>query len=88
MRHGSEMRPLPTTLQTLILRCTSARMFKLRRLKVGTYTDAAAFSYRLDGNNVDIENENVYLAQNQIKYQGLMKSISQEFQNLQTAMRK
>ena len=67
---------------------TKVANVKLRRLKVGTYTDASDFSYRLDGNNVDIENENVYLAQNQLKYQGLMRSISQEFENLQAAMRK
>ncbi len=51
------------------------------------YTDAEGFSYRLDGNNVDIETENVLLAKNQIKYNGLMGSISQEFQNMQTAMK-
>jgi len=44
-------------------------------------------SSRLDGNNVDIENENVMLAENQLKYQGLLASINQEFQNLQTAMK-
>ena len=48
---------------------------KTSRLNVGTYTDASGFSYRLDGNNVDIENENVYLAQNQLKYQGLINSL-------------
>ncbi len=57
------------------------------RLRVGTYTDAAAFSYRTDKNNVDIENENVLLAQNQLKYQGLLNSISQEFQNLKTVIK-
>ena len=59
----------------------------LRRLNVGTYTDAASFSYRTDGNNVDIENENVFLAQNQLKYMGLLNSISSEFENLQNAMK-
>jgi flagellar basal-body rod protein FlgB len=58
-----------------------------RRLSVGTYTDAAGFSYRTDGNNVDIETENVYLAQNQLKYNGLINSISQEFQNLKAVMK-
>ena len=67
---------------------TKVGRVNLSHLRVGTYTDAANFSYRLDGNNVDIENENVYLAQNQLKYQGLIKSITQEFQNLQTVMRK
>ena len=51
------------------------------------YTDMEGDSYRLDGNNVDIDNENVMLAENQIKYQGLMTSISQEFANLQAVMK-
>jgi len=59
----------------------------LSRLKVGAYTDAASFSYRTDGNNVDIENENVLLAQNQLKYQGLMKAISSEFEDLKKVMK-
>ena len=42
---------------------------------------------RVDGNNVDIENENVMLAENQLKYQGLISSINQEFTNLQTVMK-
>lgn len=51
------------------------------------YTDYANYSYRLDGNNVDIENENVMLAENQLKYQGLLTSMNQEFMNLQTVMK-
>ena len=57
------------------------------RLEPRPYTDYANYSYRLDGNNVDIENENVYLAENQLKYQGLLTSITQEFTNLQTVMK-
>ena len=60
---------------------------KLRRLNVGAYTDAASFSYRTDKNNVDIENENVLLAQNQLKYQGLMKALTAEFTNLKKVMK-
>ena len=59
----------------------------LSRLKVGSYTDAAAYSYRTDGNNVDPENEQVLLAQNQLKYQGLMRGINAEFENLQKVMK-
>ena len=59
----------------------------LSRLKVGSYTDAAAYSYRTDGNNVDPENEQVLLAQNQLKYQGLMRGINSEFENLQKVMK-
>ena len=32
------------------------------------YTDSNSLSYRLDGNNVDIDTENVELASNQLKY--------------------
>ena len=59
----------------------------LSRLRGRAYVDHANYSYRLDGNNVDIENENVMLAENQLKYQGLISSINQEFSNLQTGMK-
>ncbi len=59
----------------------------LDRLNPRTYTDYASFSYRLDGNNVDIETENVVLAKNQVKYEGLMMSITREFQNLKSVMK-
>ena len=59
----------------------------LSRLRGRAYLDYANYSYRLDGNNVDIENENVMLAENQLKYQGLICSINQEFTNLKTVMK-
>ena len=59
----------------------------LSRLRGRAYVDYANYSYRLDSNNVDIENENVMLAENQLKYQGLISSINQEFTNLQTVMK-
>lgn len=66
-----------------------AKVSRLTRLelKPRKYTDHENYSYRLDGNNVDIDTENVMLAANQLKYNGLMTSINAEFQNLQTAMR-
>lgn len=57
------------------------------RLAPRVYTDYANYSYRLDGNNVDIDNENVMLAENQLKYQGLITSINQEFANLKAVMK-
>lgn len=63
------------------------RNINLSRLRGRAYVDYANYSYRLDGNNVDIENENVMLAENQLKYQGLISSINQEFTNLQTVMK-
>ena len=51
-----------------------------------TYTDSANFSYRLDGNNVDIDTENVTLAANELKYNGIMTAMQTEFSNLKSAM--
>ena len=59
---------------------------KLSRIEPRVYTDASAYSYRLDGNNVDIDTENVYMAENQITYNGLMQCIKSEFANLKAAM--
>ncbi len=59
---------------------------KVSRLKARPYTDYSNFSYRMDGNNVDIDTENVTLAANQIKYQGVMLGINSEFANLKKAM--
>ena len=60
---------------------------KINDLNPRTYTDSANFSYRMDGNNVDIETENVTLAANQLRYNGLIDSMSQEFRNLQMVMK-
>ena len=49
---------------------------------------AESFSYRLDGNNVDIHTENVELASEQIRYKALTDSITQEFTRLRTALSK
>lgn len=59
---------------------------KISRLKARPYTDYSNFSYRMDGNNVDIDTENVTLAANQIKYQGIMLGVQSEFRNLKNAM--
>ena len=50
------------------------------------YTDSNSLSYRLDGNNVDIDTENVELASNQLKYQALVSSINNEFSMIKSAM--
>lgn len=59
----------------------------LNRLNPRTYTDYSEFSYRLDGNNVDIDTENVMLASNQLKYNGLIGSINNQFSNLKMVMK-
>ncbi len=60
---------------------------RTNRLAPICYTDYASFSYRLDGNNVDVDTEGVYLAKNQVTYQGLNQCITQEFKNLQLVMK-
>ncbi len=59
----------------------------LRTLNPTTYTDYSGFSYRKDGNNVDIDTENAYLASNQIKYNALIDSTNQEFRRLTMVMK-
>ncbi|MGN0437911.1 MAG: flagellar basal body rod protein FlgB [Lachnospiraceae bacterium] len=51
-----------------------------------TYTDSSVLSYRLDGNNVDIDTENAYLAENQIRYNALVEQIGQEFSRYKTVL--
>ena len=60
---------------------------RLSHIEPRTYTDYANYSYRLDKNNVDIDNENVELASNQIVYQALVESIDAEFKNLKTVIK-
>ena len=60
---------------------------RLSHIEPRTYTDYANYSYRLDKNNVDIDNENVELASNQIVYQAIVQSINSEFQNLKTVIK-
>ncbi|MCR4903193.1 MAG: flagellar basal body rod protein FlgB [Butyrivibrio sp.] len=59
---------------------------KTTRLSARVVNDYSNFSYRLDGNNVDIDTENVTLAANQLKYNGLTTSITAEFTNLQKVL--
>ena len=60
---------------------------RLMRIEPRVYTDSAEFSYRLDGNNVDIDTENVELASNQLKYNGIVQSIDNQFKNLKTVIK-
>ena len=54
----------------------------LESLTGTTYTDYATASYRIDGNNVDIDTENAELAKNQIKYYTMLDYISQEVKRI------
>lgn len=52
-----------------------------------TYLDHAGYSYRLDGNNVDIDTENVELASNQLLYNGIIQSIDNQFKNYKAVIK-
>lgn len=60
----------------------------LSRLNAQAHYDYAAlgYSYRIDGNNVDIQTENVELASEQLRYTALTNSLTQEFSRLSTAI--
>ena len=58
----------------------------LDQLNSRAYTDYGSYSYRLDGNNVDIDTENVELASEQLRYQTLTTTMSLEFSRLKSAM--
>lgn len=58
----------------------------LDALNASTYTDNASLSYRLDGNNVDIDTESANLAENQVRYYTLLDSMSQEFSRVKSVL--
>jgi len=55
-------------------------------LKPNVYTEYSTLSYRYDGNNVDIDTEQAYLADNQIKYYTLLDSMTHEFNRLKSVL--
>ncbi|MCR4589278.1 MAG: flagellar basal body rod protein FlgB [Lachnospiraceae bacterium] len=61
---------------------------RMDRLRGKQFTDAEGYSYRLDGNNVDIDTENAELAKNNILYNGLTQSLTAEFQNIRAVTQK
>lgn len=55
-------------------------------LNPSVYTDLPNYSYRLDGNNVDIDVEEVEYASEQIRYQGITAGINNEFNRMKTVI--
>ena len=62
------------------------RNVDLSQLNANVYLDHDNYSYRLDGNNVDVDVEEVELASEQIRYEGLTTSINAEFERMRQAM--
>lgn len=63
------------------------RKVHLNHLDVTTYTDSANFSYHIDENNVDPEQEYVQLAATQIRYNALIDSMNQEFTRIKSVIK-
>lgn len=73
--------------ETMDAKVANVNQREIGKLNPYVFTDQADHSYRLDGNNVDIDTENVYLAENQITYNAILDSINQEFSNLKMVMK-
>lgn len=59
----------------------------MNHLNVETYTDSANYSYRLDENNIDPEQEYVELASAQIRYNALIDSMSSEYARIKSVIK-
>lgn len=70
--------------QTLDQRVAGANS---RGIRTRVYTDVTGTSYRIDGNNVDPDTEEVELASNEIRYQAIMDSINSEFTQIKTVLK-
>ncbi len=57
----------------------TVRNINYNALKPTVYTDNSNLSYRLDGNNVDVDVEQIEIASNQYYYKGIIDSMNQEF---------
>lgn len=58
----------------------------LSSLKSRIYTEYSSLDYRYDGNNVDVDTESAYLADNQIRYYTLLDSMTHEFNRLKSVL--
>lgn len=60
---------------------------RLSHVTPRVYKDSTEYSYRLDGNNVDIDTENVEMASNQLYYNGITQSLNNEFSNIKAVIK-
>ena len=58
----------------------------MNHLNATAYTDSPNFSYRLDGNNVDVDTEQVELASEQLRYTALTDSITHEISRFKSVL--
>lgn len=65
---------------------TKIENLHMDHLNPTVYTDLSNYSYRLDGNNVDIDNEEVEYASEQLRYQGITAGINNEFNRMKSVI--
>ena len=61
---------------------------KLEKVRPEVFTDKSNLSYRWDGNNVDMDTEAAYLAENTQRYQALITQMNYNFARLKMVMTK
>lgn len=64
----------------------TVRNINYNAIKPTIYTDNSNLSYRLDGNNVDVDVEQIEIASNQYYYKGVIDSMNQEFSRISTVL--
>lgn len=64
----------------------TVRNINYNAIKPTIYTDNSNLSYRLDGNNVDVDVEQIEIASNQYYYKGVIDSMNQEFARISTVL--
>ena len=65
---------------------TKIENLHMDHLNPSVYTDLSNYSYRLDGNNVDIYNEEVEYASEQLRYEGITAGINNEFNRMKSVI--
>ncbi len=60
---------------------------ELKHLEPKVFTDNSGLSYRKDGNNVDVDTEMVYLAENQLRYNTLVSQVNYNFNRLKAVIK-
>lgn len=65
---------------------TKIENLHMDHLNPSVYTDLSNYFYRLDGNNVDIDNEEVEYASEQLRYEGITAGINNEFNRMKSVI--
>lgn len=60
---------------------------KLNRVQPSVYTENQHLNYRKDGNNVDVDTEMVYLAENQVRYNTMISQVNYNFNRLKAVIK-